>query len=311
MPNPDISIEVIADSYSRLGSVWLVGKETGLSGQKVHYRLKRHGLNKSLNVLSPTDAEKIRHYYTHTPKDDFDLNALAEKLSRTKATVCRYAGQMGLTDLHRPVSAKGLETMRRATAGMWKIKPHPRGYEGKKHSPEALDAMRASSSAMWARMKATGTGLMAPEYLQSISDRMVARPTLPTGANAYSRAKRGFRDDLGPIHFRSAWEANVARYLKWLQERGDIDLWEYEPQVFWFEAIKRGVRSYLPDFRITEGSKVYFIEVKGWMDPKSITKLKRMKKYHPSVEIRLLGAKQYRALSDKLGRIIPHWEGKR
>lgn len=118
----------------------------------------------------------------------------------------------------------------------------------------------------------------------------------------------GYRDDLGPIYFRSRWEANYARYLKWLQERGEIEAWEYEPETFWFEAIKRGVRSYKPDFKIYEKGKSYFVEVKGWMDKKSATKLKRMKKYHPNVTVILFGERDYKSLSQKLGKIIPNWE---
>jgi len=110
------------------------------------------------------------------------------------------------------------------------------------------------------------------------------------------------------MFFRSAWEANYARYLNWLQSRGDIERWEYEPETFWFEAIKRGVRSYTPDFKVFEKGGFYFVEVKGWLDPKSKTKLKRMKKYHPGVNVVLFGQADYKSLSRQLGGVIPNWE---
>lgn len=111
------------------------------------------------------------------------------------------------------------------------------------------------------------------------------------------------------IHFRSRWEANYARYLEWLKSIGNITNWEYEPKTFWFEGIKRGTRSYLPDFRITEnnGSQA-FHEVKGWMDPKSKTKIKRMRKYYPDVKLIVVSSKNYRSLEKMVCRLVPGWE---
>lgn len=125
---------------------------------------------------------------------------------------------------------------------------------------------------------------------------------------AKRHSKSGIRADLG-IYVRSSWEANVARYLKWLKANGSIKDWEYEPDTFWFEGIKRGTRSYTPDFKITEndGAIVYW-EVKGWMDQKSKTQLKRMKKYHPHVRIIVIDSACYNDFK-KWKRLIPHWEG--
>jgi hypothetical protein len=110
-------------------------------------------------------------------------------------------------------------------------------------------------------------------------------------------------------YYRSRWEANYARYLEWLRARGDIQAWAHEPKTFWFEKIRRGVCSYLPDFMVTENSgAVIFHEVKGWMDARSATKLKRMAKYHPDVKIIVIDAKPYAALERALGKIIPGWE---
>jgi hypothetical protein len=121
--------------------------------------------------------------------------------------------------------------------------------------------------------------------------------------------KAGWREIADRRHyFRSRWEANYARYLQWLKERGDILEWEYEPETFWFEKIRRGVRSYLPDFRVHElnGSKPLH-EVKGWMDARSKTTLKRMAKYHPQETIILIREKDYKALS-RFSALIGGWE---
>lgn len=71
-----------------------------------------------------------------------------------------------------------------------------------------------------------------------------------------------------------------------MKEQKIILDWEYEPQTFWFEKIKRGTRSYLPDFKIyRNNSSHYWVEVKGYMDQKSRTKIKRFGLYYPEEEL--------------------------
>lgn len=51
-----------------------------------------------------------------------------------------------------------------------------------------------------------------------------------------------------------------------------------------------GTNSYRPDFRITyPGGQVVWHEVKGWLDPKSLTQLCRMARYYPDEDVRILG----------------------
>lgn len=122
--------------------------------------------------------------------------------------------------------------------------------------------------------------------------------------------KQGWRSINGlRIFFRSRWEFNYALYLELLRTSGQIHKWEHEPKTFWFDAIKRGCRSYLPDFCVTlpDGAEEYH-EVKGWMDPRSITKLKRMKKYHPAIVIKLIDAAWFKANRRTLSQVIPGWE---
>jgi hypothetical protein len=75
-----------------------------------------------------------------------------------------------------------------------------------------------------------------------------------------------------PAFFRSGWEANVARLLN----HRNIS-WEYEPEVFFYEKIKRGTNSYCPDFR----TKTFYLEVKGYLDSKGRAAIRRFKKYYP------------------------------
>jgi hypothetical protein len=44
------------------------------------------------------------------------------------------------------------------------------------------------------------------------------------------------------------------------------------------------------------------------MDKKSETKLRRMKKYHPRTRVDLVDQKQYAALAQTVGRLLPNWE---
>lgn len=75
-----------------------------------------------------------------------------------------------------------------------------------------------------------------------------------------------------PAFFRSGWEANIARLLT---HRGVK--WEYEPEVFFFQGVKRGTVSYCPDFR----SKTFYLEVKGYLDSKGRAAIRRFKKHYP------------------------------
>lgn len=144
---------------------------------------------------------------------------------------------------------------------------------------------------------------------QDESDRMSKLQADGKARSRYSRGSQGRREDLDNVYFRSKWEANYARYLNLLKEKGQVFKWEFEPDTFWFEKIKRGVRSYTPDFKIWDKAdgEFYYVEVKGWMDAKSKTKLKRMKKYHPEVKLVLFDADDYKDLK-KWKRVIYGWE---
>ena len=109
-------------------------------------------------------------------------------------------------------------------------------------------------------------------------------------------------------YYRSKWEKNYALYLEWLKERGLISDWKHEPKTFWFDAIKRGTRSYLPDFEVVLlNQTVEYHEVKGWYDPKTLTKIKRMAKYHPFVKLVLIDGDWFKRMSKKLKALIPDW----
>ena len=82
----------------------------------------------------------------------------------------------------------------------------------------------------------------------------------------------GKREDLNGQFMRSRWEANVAR---WFNHKKKV--WSYEPEVFFFDGVKHGTVSYLPDFKVG----TLWVEVKGQLDPKGKTAVRRFKKFHP------------------------------
>ena len=124
-----------------------------------------------------------------------------------------------------------------------------------------------------------------------------------------NRSKQGWREIGGKeYYFRSKWEANYARYLEFLKERKTIFDWKHEPQTFWFEGIKRGVVSYLPDFKVyTIKNTHYWVEIKGYMDKRSLTKIKRFNKYFPN-EFLIVIDKDWFANSHTFRGFIKEWE---
>lgn len=114
-------------------------------------------------------------------------------------------------------------------------------------------------------------------------------------------------------YFRSMWEANFARYLQFKKEKGLILDWEHESQTFWFEGIKRGTCSYKPDFKVIEAfrnqCRETFYEVKGHMDAKSATKIKRFRKYYPEKPLEVIGGAFFKR-HKSLQSVIPGWEKK-
>lgn len=106
---------------------------------------------------------------------------------------------------------------------------------------------------------------------------------------------------------RSMMEMNYSRYLDFLIRQKQIRSWRYEPDTFWFEGIRRGTNSYKPDFLIEhlDGSLEY-VEVKGYLDAKSVTKLRRMKIYHPHIKLRYVDKQAFKAVA-RWCKVIPNW----
>lgn len=108
--------------------------------------------------------------------------------------------------------------------------------------------------------------------------------------------------------FRSKMEYRFACYLEWLRKTKNITSWEYEPKTFWFDEIKRGTVSYKPDFEVVNlDLSRYWVEVKGYMDKRSLTKIKRFRKYFPNETLIVIDSKWFKSNSKNLKGLIPQW----
>lgn len=168
-------------------------------------------------------------------------------------------------------------------------------FRGHKHSDFAKIKMSDASRKMWAN---PNHYLNSEEHKQSVSDRMSIVAQSRKSETMYSRTKMGWTNIGGrKFFFRSSWELTYARYLEFLKDKKQIKSWGYEVDVFWFKKILRGVRSYKPDFKIKfKDGKIEYHEVKGYMDAKSKTKIKRMAKYYPEVKLIVIDSYAFKAI---------------
>lgn len=301
--NKKVSDEILIESYSRLNNIWKVGEEVGLCGQSVHERLVKLGIKRKNPHFTQDERFLLLEHYTNYLLQG-KLQELADKMGRTKEFICRKARGLGLTDMKRK---KSLLANFKPHTPDWKTKPHPRGMAGKKHSKETLDRLSIINKQNQQKIS---------EDVEKRADIIIRtmKTRMKNGNFVQPRIKQtwkaGWREIGGKRkYFRSRWEANYARYLQFLKDHSQIKEWEHEAKVFWFEGIKRGCVSFLPDFEITEnsGEKVYH-EVKGWMDDRSRTKIRRMRIYFPEIKLTIIDAKWFKANNKTLMPIIYGWE---
>ena len=120
--------------------------------------------------------------------------------------------------------------------------------------------------------------------------------------------KGWFEIDGKRMYLKSNWERRYCLYLSFMKKYNHIvDYW-YEPETFWFDGIKRGTNNYKPDFKVQFPSGNFeFFEVKGFMDSKSFTKIKRMAKYHPDIKLRVIDKVWFQANQGILKKVIKNW----
>jgi len=292
----------IRDVYLETGSVWITGQRLGMCGQSVHERVQKLGIIQS-NFYTPEVQKKIELFYAGNFKTG-DLDIFCKANGFLKPNVCRWARERGLTRRSRKASDSVRDEMSKRHKEWMANNIHPRGMAGKHHSKATVERLRQTSSAMWKNM---------PEEKKAERNFKIIKTRHANGTLNRPRFgtswKSGWRE-IGGIRkfYRSRWEANYARYLEFQKRNGLIKSWVHESETFWFEGVRRGCVSYLPDFKITtnDGS-IEFHEVKGWMDGRSKTKIRRMAKYHPDVKLIIRSGDWFKA-NKNLASIIQDWE---
>jgi len=110
------------------------------------------------------------------------------------------------------------------------------------------------------------------------------------------------------MYLKSNWEKRYALYLSFMKKYNHIVDWEYEPETFWFDGIKRGTNNYKPDFKVQFPSGNYeFFEVKGYKTNKDETKIKRMAKYHPNIKLNVIDKVWFGNNGKILQKVIKNW----
>lgn len=265
---------------------------------------------------------KLTSLYEEAGSEGFiDLQGFAESIGRNKANVCRKARSMGLPVNQRRKGAKERKPPKKAkyatkeergiATAEWikrhqRENGHPRGMAGKSHSKKTRDRLAETTRARW---RALTEQEKADFTLKAMKGKVLKGNSL-AGRNPRGSWKAGWRE-IGDHkkYYRSRWEANYARWLQFLKQQGEIVDWVHEPDTFWFEEVKRGVRSYLPDFKIWENDgSIAYHEVKGWMDSRSKTCISRMKKYYPDVTLIVIGERHYRKIERQASHLCWEWE---
>jgi len=301
--------EQILESYQKHKSVWKAAKELGMAGQTVHQRLQKLGANKPNNVFSDEEKKKIKNLYeSNFIYGDGKLNNLCIELNRSKATICAYAKLLGFTSNNRKHSEKYKKIKRENVKNWYKNNPHPRGMVGKTHSPE----YKKQLSIRMTEWRRTASDDEKMERTRKIFKTKIERygsisPKLEKVGTTWRQGWREIGDKR--IYCRSRWEANYGRFLEFLKKHNQIKEWEHEPKTFWFTGIKRGTLTYLPDYKVINlNGSHYWVEVKGWYDDRSKTKIKRFHQQFPDEKLILVDATWFKDNNKKLKPLIPEWE---
>lgn len=282
----EYQVSLLIENYEHKGKTWCV-ENLGFTEAQVRQKASRLGLKQN----------KSSEFFK-----DWQGRAAESKVGKKRPNQ-----SMVMKNLHE--SGKLLKNDEQRKAFGLRIKKwikengHPKGASGLIHSKETKLKISFSAKKMWENMSEE----KRDEYAKrSAINGLKSNPIKREGASW----KCGWREIGGyKKYYRSRWEANYARYLQWLKEKGEIKQWKHESKTFWFDGIKRGCMSYLPDFEVTENDGfVCYHEVKGWMDDRSKTKIKRMAKYHPEVKLIVIDSKQYKILEKKIKGFISGWE---
>lgn len=332
--------DYLKDNYGKLTAAEIAEK-LGRTVRAVISARYRMGFDATYTLFTENEINIIKNHYERVGREkrNINLDYLSSMLGRTKAIICRKAGDMGLTQMGRKLTDKQIKehTERRkqlhkdhpekqalATAAATqkaKERGHPRGMLGKKHNEEFIKNISERAKRQWVDPNHSWGSEEWRNITSRRSSEAMQKRIQQNPGSVYTKGKGGKRQDLNGKYFRSSWEANYARYLNLMGV-----LWEYEPETFYFENIKRGTLSYTPDFYLPTEDR--WVEVKGWLTKKATTALKRFLKRFPEeagnmvIVIEKYHNKDHKTLADmgyknfesyaeiekKVGGLINEWE---
>lgn len=296
--------EQVLESYEKHGNVWKAAEELGMCGQSVHERLKRYGIKLKNPKFSDGEKQLIIAAYSKSEKrGEMKIKDLANSLNRSYNLVVREARRLGLTNKNRKCSSEVCSSHKSRMKEWHSKNPHPKGMLGKKHNDQVIADMRIRFSLWYKNATQEQRNNRAKRQIMTRRDNGNDNRVHGSWKSSWRTVGEKTR------FFRSRWEANYARYLEYLKTNGHIKDWQHEPQTFWFESIKRGVRSYLPDFKVYNLDEThYWVEVKGYMDDRSKTKISRFRKYYPNETLKLIDGSWFRKNSKNISLICKDWE---
>lgn len=266
------------------------------------------GITKRDKYYTEEEIELLKNNY-----DKYSMNDLAVMLNRNESNIHRKMKELGLKKTHRVANTinpkkqhiytdEEKQKISCNTKKMINEKGHPKGFKGHKHTLEEKEKISTSSKNWWKKIDLSKLEKRRLKQRETKIKNGTLNP-MKSQSNPYSRTKGGKRKDLNNTYFRSSWEANIARYYDYI----GIE-WQYEPKTFIFKDITRGSVSYTPDFYLPDEDK--WIEIKGWMDGKSKTKLKRFAKHYPEEykKLQIIQKNEYDEIKRKVSPYIKNWE---
>lgn len=262
-------------------------KIIGLSEQQIRYMASKLGLK----------LDKDSPFWR-----DFHRRATASNIGKKRPAQAEVM-RKNLREGKMIITEEGRARISEAAKKRIAENGHPRGMLGKKFSKETLDKLSHAHKKRWANT--------SKEAIRKSSLKGAAtRAANGTKYNPHGSWKSGWRTISNQrFFFRSRWEANYARFLELLKANGEIANWKHEPRTFIFAEADDGSISYLPDFLvITKGGQEEYHEVKGWMDKRSQSNIKRMAELFHDITLIVIDANSYRAIAKEFSAKINGWE---
>jgi hypothetical protein len=234
-------------------------------------------------------------------KKDYPMNKAYSNVQWKKSEFCSNYCSQSIRKKYKNANERNVAIRRRKGQSEWGSKEH-------REKVSYLTKLAMQRPEVQEKIRQPREAFSLERRMQMSNARAGKMPkNMMTNNNfgCFQNIQRGEYDINGTtMYFRSKWEANYALYLDFLIDHKQIVKWEFEPDTFVFEKIKFGTRSYTPDFKVfNNNGTIEYHEVKGYMDSKSKTKLKRIKKYYPKIVVKLIDSQEYALLKKQIGKL--------